>query len=160
MSMCSLIFPKRFNSKAPSKATALKDCRPRAWHQALTTRSQVAAKDLVDQGRCLGLAIQPRDSSTGSQTVPARPPCAHPRVLSTNSWLELRAAHCGGNAASRDKGPGIQVLPGEHAEPTVPSAGQGTSERTAEKNRDSPSERGPMYLVQPLRQDFCIASMA
>lgn len=125
MSVCSVIFPKRFNSKAPGKAAAPNDCRPRAWHRALTTGSQVAAKDLVDQRCCLGLAIQPRDSSTASHTVPARLPCTHHGVLSTNSWLELRAGCCRGKAASRRKGAGIQVLPGQHADPTVPSSRAG-----------------------------------
>lgn len=148
--MCSVIFPKHFNYKAPGKATAPSDCRPRAWHRALTTGSQVAAKDLVDQCRCLGLAVQPRDSSTGSHTVPALwPPRGHHGVLSTNPWLELRAGHCRGNAASRGKGPGTQVLPGEHADPTVPSS------KAEDQQEHSGEEQG-----QPIRETPHVPSAA
>lgn len=57
--------------------------RPRPWQPALTTGPQGTAKDLVDQGGGLGLAIQPRDGSW-DHTAPA------PRATPTGQRCVLR----------------------------------------------------------------------
>jgi len=93
---CFTILPKDFYRQALRETAALSH-RPRTGPPALTTGPQVTAKDLVNQRRGLGLAIQPRDSSGGSHTAaPQRPPC----VPGTASQRAAGHGEQGGDTAS------------------------------------------------------------
>lgn len=95
-------FPKRFLLQGSWGNSSPESHSPRTWQTALTTGPQVAAKDLVNQRRGLGLAIQPRDSSTRSHSQPSAmaTPAGHHCVLRT---APLRALFSGQAAERREQ---------------------------------------------------------
>lgn len=119
--------------------------RPRPWQPALTTGPQGTAKDLVDQGGGLGLAIQPRDGSS-DHTAPA------PRATPTGQRCVLRI----------QTQPSHRLWGQNRSCAGVEASGEGRqqpSRQGDQQTRAVVATRGPTYSVQSGRQAFCMASM-